>query len=146
MLSLQTALSGPIPAPVPIGAALSINAPPHLLGFAAMGSSFLGLILVMGFAHCLCDYPLQTDTVALGKCPGSDVVGVPWPYWMAGHCGTHALAVALITGVPLLGAAEFVAHFLIDTLKCKRAINLNTDQSLHLICKVIWAICAGAIA
>ena len=53
---------------------------------------------------------------------------------------------ALITGVPLLGAAEFAAHFLIDLLKCRKVFNLATDQTLHLLCKVAWAICAVSIA
>ena len=118
----------------------------NIIGLTPMGSILIGLIVVMIFAHFLCDYPLQTDKIALGKCPGSEVAGVPWRYWMAGHCGTHALAVALITGLPLLGAAEFMAHFLIDTLKCKKKINLDIDQALHLTCKVIWGICAVAIA
>ena len=146
MLALLALLGAPIQATGPIGSAGSISGGSHLIGLSTMGSSLLGLILVMGFAHFLCDFPLQTDKVALGKCPGSHVVGVPWRYWMAGHCGTHALAVALITGMPLLGAAEFIAHFVIDTLKCKKAISLDTDQSLHLICKVLWGICAVAIA
>jgi hypothetical protein len=108
-------------------------------------ASWVDLMLLLSFAHCLCDYPLQTDKVAVGKCPGTAVVGVPWGYWMAGHCGTHALAVALITGIPLLGAAEFAAHFLIDLLKCRKVFNLATDQTLHLLCKVAWAICAISI-
>jgi hypothetical protein len=146
MLALLDLLSASVQATGFIGTALFVSGTSHFVSLVPMGSSLLGLILVMGFAHFLCDYPLQTDKVALGKCPGSDVVGVPWRYWMAGHCGTHALAVALITGVPLLGAAEFIAHFVIDTLKCKKAISLDTDQSLHLICKVLWGICAVAIA
>jgi hypothetical protein len=112
----------------------------------AAAATLVDLMLLLSFAHCFCDFPLQTDKVAIGKCPGSTVVGVPWGYWMAGHCGTHALAVALITGVPLLGAAEFAAHFLIDLLKCRKAFNLATDQTLHLLCKVAWAICAISIA
>jgi hypothetical protein len=103
------------------------------------------LVLMMGFAHCLCDFPLQTDKMAIGKCPGCGQVGVAWGYWMASHCGTHALAVALITGMPWLGAAEFAAHFIIDLLKCRKLINLATDQSLHLLCKVSWAICSLAL-
>ena len=109
-------------------------------------AALVDLVLLLSFAHCLCDFPLQTDKVAVGKCPGPTVVGVPWGYWMAGHCGTHALAVALITGVPLLGAAEFAAHFLIDLLKCRKVFNLAADQTLHFLCKVAWAICAVSIA
>jgi hypothetical protein len=98
------------------------------------------LFLLLSFAHCLCDYPLQTDKIAIGKCPGSDQVGVAWPYWLAAHCGTHALAVALLTGNTWIGLGEFVAHGIIDYVKCKRLINLATDQILHLSCKLAWAI------
>ena len=106
-----------------------------------MGSILLGLIVVMIFTHFLCDYPLQTHKITIGKCPGSEVAGVPWRYWMAGHCVTHALAAALITGMPLLGAAEFITYFLIDTLRRKKKINPDIDQALRLACKVIWGIC-----
>lgn len=110
------------------------------------GTSPIGLILVMIFAHFLCDYPLQSDKIALGKCPGSCVAGVSWIYWMAGHCGTHALAVALLSGMPWLGAAEFGAHFCIDVLKCRKTINMAADQMLHLLCKVAWGISIASIA
>lgn len=117
----------------------------QLVAPTAMGSSAAELILMLAFGHFLCDFPLQTDKIAQGKCPGSDVVGVPWGYWMASHCGTHALAVSLITGMPWLGAAEFGAHFLIDLLKCRKCFNLASDQGLHLACKVIWGISAVAL-
>jgi len=100
------------------------------------------MILLMIFAHFLCDFPLQTDKIAIGKCPGCGQVGVPWGYWMAGHCGTHALAVSLVTGIAWLGVAEFVVHFTIDWFKCKSRINLAIDQSLHILCKILWGLWA----
>ncbi|MEB3308060.1 MAG: DUF3307 domain-containing protein [Cyanobacteriota bacterium] len=100
----------------------------------------------MIFGHFLCDYPLQTDKIAVGKCPGSDVAGLSWGYWMAGHCGTHALSVALLSGQAWLGAAEFAAHFLIDLLKCRKSITMAVDQSLHLLCKVVWGISLASLA
>ena len=36
------------------------------------------LVLLLGFAHCLCDFPLQSDKIALGKCPGNQVEGIAW--------------------------------------------------------------------
>ena len=139
MVALLASLLGSLPASVAMLPGLAVSPAPT-------AATWLDLFLLLSFAHCLCDFPLQTDKVAVGKCPGTAVVGVPWGYWMAGHCGTHALAVALITGVPLLGAAEFAAHFLIDLLKCRKVFNLATDQTLHLLCKVAWAICAVSIA
>jgi len=139
MVALLASLLGPVPASVAMLPGLAVSPAPT-------AAPWVDLFLLLSFAHCLCDFPLQTDKVAVGKCPGTAVVGVPWGYWMAGHCGTHALAVALITGIPWLGAAEFGAHFLIDLLKCRKVFNLATDQTLHLLCKVAWAICAVSIA
>jgi hypothetical protein len=48
--------------------------------------------------------------------------------------------VALITGVPLLGLAEWVLHWLIDWGKCRKRYNLGVDQGLHLGCKVLWVV------
>ena len=139
MVALLASLLGPVPASVAMLPGLAVSPAPT-------AAPWVDLFLLLSFAHCLCDFPLQTDNVAVGKCPGTAVVGGPWGYWMAGHCGTHALAVALITEIPWLGAAEFGAHFLIDLLKCRKVFNLATDQTLHLLCKVAWAFCALSIA
>ena len=56
------------------------------------GFTGFSLFLILCFAHCLCDFPLQSDKMAVGKSPGSAVEGMAWPYWLAGHAGTHALA------------------------------------------------------
>ncbi|MEB3332738.1 MAG: DUF3307 domain-containing protein [Synechococcaceae cyanobacterium] len=109
---------------------------------ALFGFGGVSLFLVLCFAHCLCDYPLQTDKIAVGKCPGSPMVGIAWPYWLAGHAGTHALAVAVLSGNAWLGLAEFLAHALIDWCKCRRIFNLAVDQSLHIACKALWAVLA----
>jgi hypothetical protein len=50
----------------------------------------------------------------------------------------QGLIVALITGVPLLGLAEWVLHWLIDWGKCQKRYNLGFDQALHLACKALW--------
>jgi len=98
------------------------------------------LFLLLCFGHCLADFPLQTDKLAIGKCPGSQVAGVHWGYWLSGHVGTHALVVALLTGNAWLGLGEFALHFLIDIAKCKGLTNLAVDQALHLSCKVAWVV------
>lgn len=109
---------------------------------ALLDFSGFSLFLVLCFAHCLCDYPLQSDKLAIGKCPGSSVEHVAWPYWLAGHAGTHALAVALLSGNAWLGLAEFAAHSLIDVAKCRGLFNLAVDQSLHVGCKGLWVLLA----
>lgn len=98
------------------------------------------LFLLLAFGHCLADFPLQTDKLAVGKCPGSQVAGVPWGYWLAGHAGTHALVVALLTQNSWLGLGEFILHSLIDIAKCRGLTNLAVDQILHLSCKALWVV------
>ena len=68
------------------------------------------------------------------------MAGVHWTYWLAGHAGTHALVVALLTNNIWLGVAEFALHYIIDTCKCKGYFNLAFDQFLHVACKAAWVI------
>ena len=110
-----------------------------------IGVAGLPLFILLLFGHCLADYPLQTDKLAVGKCPGSSVAGVHWTYWLAGHAGTHAFVVALLTNNIWLGCAEFVIHSIIDICKCKGCFNLAVDQFLHVACKAAWVLILGAI-
>ena len=110
-----------------------------------IGVAGLPLFILLLFGHCLADYPLQTDKLAVGKCPGSCVVGVHWTYWLAGHAGTHALVVSLLTNNIWLGTAEFVFHCMIDIGKCKKYFNLAVDQCLHVACKAAWVISLAVI-
>lgn len=92
-------------------------------------------------AHFILDYPLQGDTTAREKNPGSTSElqkHVPWYYWMAAHAFSHGAPVAFVTGSVALGLAEVVAHFAIDLGKCKKLYNIHVDQGLHLACKVLW--------
>ncbi len=97
----------------------------------------LGLLLLLAFAHFIGDFVLQSDRMAREKCPGA-AGAVPWGWWLAAHGSTHGMAVALLTGAPLLGLAEALVHALIDRLKCAGRIGLPLDQLLHLACKVLW--------
>lgn len=89
-------------------------------------------------AHALCDYPLQGDFLAKGKNHKFPLSGVPWYQCLLAHAAIHGGAVALITGSIWLGLAEFVAHSLIDFGKCDGWFGFNTDQLLHVACKLIW--------
>jgi hypothetical protein len=106
-------------------------------GFALFGA------LVAG--HALCDYPLQGDFLARAKNRAAPIPGVPWYQALGAHAVIHGGAVALITGIPLLGVAETFLHAFIDDLKCTGRIGFNTDQALHIGCKLAWALIAGAI-
>lgn len=93
--------------------------------------------------HCLGDFALQSDRMAREKCPGcGETLG--WGWWLFGHAGVHGFLVALVTGLPLLGLAEWIAHGLIDLAKCRHLTGMAQDQGLHLFCKLIWAFVAVA--
>jgi len=100
--------------------------------------NIFNLLLFLAMGHCLADYPLQTDRIAIEKCPGCDTT-LNWRWWLTAHAGVHGFFVVLITGVPLLGLAEWILHLVIDYGKCRRLYNLTVDQFLHLACKLIWA-------
>ena len=76
-------------------------------------------------------------TVAEGGTDGADVT-LNWRWWLVSHAATHGLAVALLTGIPLLGLAETVLHAIIDWSKGRLRFSLALDQSLHLACKLLW--------
>lgn len=47
--------------------------------------------------------------------------------------------VAVLTGLPLLGVAEWVLHAVIDLAKCRKHFGLKADPMLHLLAKLLWA-------
>lgn len=107
-----------------------------------MLSNFVFLLFWLIVAHALCDYPLQGDFLAQGKNRNTAVGKLFWPHCLFAHCVIHAGAIALITGSIWLGLAEGVIHALTDWLKCENRISFNTDQFIHLGCKVLWAVIA----
>jgi hypothetical protein len=88
--------------------------------------------------HALCDYPLQGDFLARGKNHRQPLPGVPWYQCLVAHALIHGGAVALITGSVGLGIAETVAHGVIDYGKSEGGYGFNTDQCLHVLCKLAW--------
>jgi hypothetical protein len=102
-----------------------------------LGGCNLFALLAMG--HFLGDFGLQGERMASEKCPGRGVT-LGWGWWMASHAAIQGLLVALFTGLPLLGLAEWLAHALIDIGKCRGIYNLAVDQTLHLLCKLLWVL------
>jgi hypothetical protein len=105
--------------------------------------------------HALMDYSLQTDPMAVCKCRRANNPiqrSVPWFYWLTAHALLHGAAVGIIVwwgyrdlwgndiwNVAIgFAIAETVIHWLIDLGKCEKLYGIHVDQSLHLICKVIW--------
>ncbi len=96
-------------------------------------------------AHALCDYPLQGDFLAKAKNRTAPIPGVPWWQALGAHAAIHGGAVGLITGVWWLGLLEAAAHCLIDDAKCRGRLTFNQDQTLHIVCKVVWVATAAAL-
>jgi hypothetical protein len=102
------------------------------------------LMLVMG--HALADFSFQNEWMAKYKNRHAGRSYTPgyttWPYVLSAHALIHGLMVALITGNPMLGAAETLCHWLIDFGKCESWYGIHADQSMHIFCKVAWAVMA----
>ena len=97
----------------------------------------LTLLILLLVAHALADSPLQGDFLAKAKF--GTIPGVPGWYALATHSVIHAGFVFWVTGSLALFAIEFVAHYVIDTLKTKNRISFLADQALHIACKVAYA-------
>lgn len=94
-------------------------------------------LLIAG--HFLADYPLQGDFLARGKNRTDPIPGVPFYQCLIAHAFIHGGVVAILTGSWILGAVEVILHAIIDDAKCTSKIGFNTDQALHIGCKVIYA-------
>ena len=75
--------------------------------------------------------------MAVEKSPGRDLT-LCWGWWLGAHAATHGFAVALLTGIPVLGVLETLLHAIIDWAKIRFRFSLTLDQILHLSCKFIW--------
>ena len=102
------------------------------------------LLITMVLGHFVGDYALQSDRMAVEKCAGKDVT-LSWKWWLCAHTAIHGFIVAVITGLPWLGIAEWIIHAGIDICKCRGYYRLRTDQALHLLCKVAWTVIASSI-
>lgn len=102
--------------------------------------SALDLFALMVAGHAIADYPLQGDFLAKAKNRFAPIPGVPWYQALGAHAIIHGGFVLAVTGSLTLGIAETVIHFLIDDAKCTGRISYNTDQSLHIACKMAWVL------
>lgn len=109
-----------------------------------MDDFMMMLVLLIG-AHCFFDYAGQGDFMAKAKSYAAPIPGVPWATVLASHAAIHGAAVALITGAWWLALLEAAIHFITDDMKCRGQIDFNTDQVIHIGCKVLWAIIAVAV-
>jgi hypothetical protein len=98
------------------------------------------MLFLLLAGHAVCDYPLQGDFLARGKNHRRPIPGVPWWQCLFAHAMIHGGAVALITNNVWLGLAETLVHIVIDFGKCSNWYGFNADQTLHVLCKLLWAV------
>lgn len=101
-------------------------------------SDYFWLISLLIVGHALADYPLQGDFLAKAKNHTAPISGVPWWQALLAHSAIHAGAVLLVTGSLILMLLEFFVHTITDYAKCSGLISFNTDQAIHIVCKVLW--------
>jgi hypothetical protein len=101
-------------------------------------NAFLSILFMLAAAHAVCDFPLQGAEMSAAKRPGGSPC-IPWYMALGCHSLIHGGAVALVTHLWWLGAAETVAHAAIDGAKCRGWFGMKTDQALHFGCKIAWA-------
>jgi hypothetical protein len=99
------------------------------------------LLLMLAMGHFVADFALQGDRMATEKCPAQGVV-LGWGWWLCAHAAIHGFFVGWLTGLPVLGLAEWLLHALIDLGKCRHCYRMGTDQALHLFCKLVWVLVA----
>ncbi len=105
------------------------------------------------FWHAMADFPLQGDYLAKRKNRSIERYEIkknhhadypyphsPWWMHMSWHALIHAGGVAFITHNIAFGLVEFVLHFGIDFMKTEGKISSTTDQALHIICKLAYAL------
>lgn len=103
---------------------------------------FISTLFLLLFGHALADYALQSKWMAIGKNPNNiprNDTDRRWYHKMAAHCIIHGGFVYLFTVSINLGIIEFIAHWMIDILKCDKKISPNVDQALHILCKIGYA-------
>lgn len=91
--------------------------------------------------HALADYPLQGDYLAKSKDRNNPLgANGVWRHSLGAHALIHGGMVALITGRVSLGLAETAIHAATDFAKTEKLIDYDTDQAIHVACKVLWAL------
>lgn len=104
-----------------------------------MTDQFLLMLFLMLAGHALADGPLQPPEISAGKRAPKFSTRAQF---LLIHGFIHGGAVAIVTQLWWLGLAETIVHIAIDRSKGRRWIGWRTDQALHVICKVIWALIA----
>lgn len=110
-------------------------------------SQGLLVLFALAIGHAVADFPLQGEFLAtcknrryLIRLKDPNRPPSMWIACMAAHCLIHAGAVWLITGSAVLAAIELVVHWILDTAKCEGKTGFNFDQTMHIVCKALYAL------
>ena len=98
------------------------------------------LFFAFAIMHALADFPLQGDYLARMKVREQAGNTSEWLISLTAHSLVQAGGVWIISGSPLLGAAELCLHWLIDLGKGEGKFGYATDQMFHLTCKLAYVI------
>lgn len=101
---------------------------------------FIEVLFLLFAGHFVCDYALQTEYMDQAKNQNTKIGKKAWIVVLPAHAFIHALAVYLITHNMVLTFIELFLHATIDWLKCNKRLTFYQDQSLHLICKLAYAV------
>ncbi|AEH03652.1 membrane protein [Pseudomonas phage PhiPA3] len=101
----------------------------------------LFFLLLVG--HAVCDYALQNDFMAMAKNHTTELGKIYWKFVLPSHGLIHGGWVYFATGSIAFGVLETIIHCITDYLKCGNKISFNTDQWIHIACKVLWVILVG---
>ncbi len=119
----------------------AIAADPHSV------QGILLIFLALAIGHAVMDFPLQGKFLSdakdrhadISSFLGSDPPQGVWIHALTAHSLIHAGAVWIVTGSSALAVIELVLHWLIDYAKCEGWTGFHTDQILHYVCKLIYA-------
>jgi hypothetical protein len=99
---------------------------------------FLGIFVLLVFAHQLADQPLQNTWITKAK--RGEVTGCPAWLGIAYHSFMHGALVFLVTGSLTLCGVEIFWHWSIDSAKLSGCFGQRVDQLLHLGCKALYIV------
>lgn len=104
----------------------------------------LTMFFLLMVSHAVCDFALQSDTMAKMKNrnnpsqppPGQKPVSC-WFYFLTAHSVIHGGGVYLVTGNMVCALIETGSHWCVDYVKCLNITNPHQDQMLHLMFKFL---------
>lgn len=98
----------------------------------------ISILLLLLAGHAFADFPLSGDIFSKGKKNTTVAENLNWFHTLTIHSSMHGGIVFLITQSTILGISEFIIHWVTDYLKYHGYISVNTDQTIHVVCKIMW--------